>query len=128
MYELIPHSNLESPWGPMRRERHAHLCSCYRDGRQSKDSMHSQLAAMTEDMLPCAANMSPGWKMRQFRLISLVSVEAVRIDAVRVQQLPYIFQRLPLNARGNLPLSEVCGSAGLCCICAVSFSLIHESG
>ena len=39
--------------------------------------------------------------------MKLVCVETARLEAVRVQQLPYVFQRLPLNTRGNLPLSEV---------------------
>ena len=39
--------------------------------------------------------------------MSLVCVETARIEAVRTQQLPYIFQRLPLNVHGNLPLSQV---------------------
>ncbi len=39
--------------------------------------------------------------------MSLVCAETVRIEAVRMQQLPYVFQRLPLNVHGNLPLSEV---------------------
>ena len=37
----------------------------------------------------------------------LVGAETARMEAVRMQQLPYMFQRLPLNAHGNLPLSEV---------------------
>lgn len=39
--------------------------------------------------------------------MKLVCVETARMEAVRIQQLPYVFQRLPLNAHGNLPLSEV---------------------
>lgn len=39
--------------------------------------------------------------------MKLVCTETARMEAVRVQQLPYVYQRLPLNAHGNLPLSEV---------------------
>ncbi len=39
--------------------------------------------------------------------MSLVCGETVRIEALRMQQLPYVFQRLPLNVHGNLPLSQV---------------------
>lgn len=39
--------------------------------------------------------------------MKLVCFETARMEAVRVQQLPYVFQRLPLNPCGNLPLSEV---------------------
>ena len=38
----------------------------------------------------------------------LVCEEAARMEAVMQQQLPHVFQRLPLNTHGNLPLSEVC--------------------
>lgn len=51
---------------------------------------------------------SHGWKLKRVSLMKLVCVETARMEAVRVQQLPYVFQRLPLNTRGNLPLSEVC--------------------
>ncbi len=55
-----------------------------------------------------AGTTSHGFKMKRITLMKLVCVETARIDAVRVQQLPYVFQRLPLNVQGNLPLSEVC--------------------
>ena len=45
--------------------------------------------------------------MKRVALMRLVCIETARMEAVRVQQLPYVFQRLPLNAHGNLPLSEV---------------------
>jgi len=54
-----------------------------------------------------AGSTSHGWKMKRIKLMSLVCAETVRIEAVRMQQLPYVFQRLPLNVHGNLPLSEV---------------------
>lgn len=37
----------------------------------------------------------------------LVCEECARIEAVRLQQLPHLFQRLPLNAHGKLPFTEV---------------------
>ena len=38
----------------------------------------------------------------------LVCEECARMEAVLQQQLPHVFQRLPLNTHGNLPLSQVC--------------------
>ena len=55
--------------------------------------------------------------MKRAKLMMLVCAETARIDAVRVQQLPYVFQRLPLNAHGNLPLSQV---QILCCDYGIS--------
>ncbi len=46
--------------------------------------------------------------------MSLVCAETVRIEAVRMQQLPYIFQRLPLNVQCNFPLSQVGTFSALC--------------
>lgn len=58
-----------------------------------------------------AAGVHPrGWKLNQLSLMKLVCLETARMEAVHVQQLPYVFQRLPLNPRGNLPLPEVCHS------------------
>ncbi|KAL0041495.1 hypothetical protein WJX79_005335 [Trebouxia sp. C0005] len=53
------------------------------------------------------SSTSHGWKMKRIKLMSLVCAEMMRIEAVRMQQLPYIFQRLPLNVHGNLPFSKV---------------------
>ena len=58
-------------------------------------------------MTSTAGTYSQGWKLKRVSLMKLVCLETARIEAVRVQQLPYVFQRLPLNSHGNLPLSEV---------------------
>lgn len=58
--------------------------------------------------LAAAGAYSHGWKLKRVSLMKLVCIETARMEAVRVQQLPYVFQRLPLNTHGNLPLSEVC--------------------
>ena len=54
-----------------------------------------------------AGSGTHGWKIKRATLMMLVCAETARIEAVSVQQLPYVFQRLPLNAHGNLPLSQV---------------------
>ena len=54
------------------------------------------------------AVMAHGWKLKHVSLMRLVCFETARMEAVRIQQLPYLFQRLPLNVHGNLPISEVC--------------------
>ena len=46
--------------------------------------------------------------VRRATLMRLVCEECARMEAVMQQQLPHVFQRLPLNTHGNLPLSEVC--------------------
>ena len=73
-------------------KQHAHVLTCYK--RTDPDWVFS-------------GSGTHGWKVNRASLMMLVCAETARMEAVRVQQLPYVFQRLPLNAHGNLPLSEV---------------------
>lgn len=65
---------------------------------------------MAQLLINAAGVYPQGWKLKRVSLMKLVCLETARMEAVRVQQLPYVFQRLPLNPRGNLPLPEVCHS------------------
>lgn len=71
-----------------------------------------------------AGAVSNGWKLKRVSLLKLVCIETVRMEAVRVQQLPYVFQRLPLNTHGNLPLSEVCFLTAACVCCIVMWPFL----
>ncbi|KAL0042160.1 hypothetical protein WJX77_004929 [Trebouxia sp. C0004] len=73
-------------------------------GANAKDQERTASFRATTDSTSSTLH---GWKMKRIKLMSLVCAETVRMEAVRMQQLPYIFQRLPLNVHGNLPLSQV---------------------
>ncbi|KAL3160912.1 hypothetical protein ABBQ38_009304 [Trebouxia sp. C0009 RCD-2024] len=73
----------------------------------TKSKAATAAAATPDPRATPTGGTSHGWKLKLISLMKLVCVETARMEAVRIQQLPYVFQRLPLNAHGNLPLSEV---------------------